>query len=196
MAIIGRGIINLSISSPMSDLLVKSFHIKDSSDEQAFNEFLAGKIVRHWSANYTPVPSSDGGTWNVFVAYEIRQHNTQPTGRDTQRHGQESRGRKGAISKPVSTHSVAPRQEKSAPEEYKPDVAEKDFPLFEAVRKWRNSRAREERVKPFAFFNNKQLEQIVTSKPADTEALRSIVSDMSANLWEKYQNELLAFIET
>jgi len=108
-----------------------------------------------------------------------------------------SSGRKNVPSGRAAQASAMKQSEKAAiNEEYKPNVADSDFPLFDAVRKWRNSRAREERVKPFTFFNNRQLEQIVTQKPATIEALRSIAVDMEPALWEKYQNELLAFIET
>ncbi len=196
-----------------SDLQIKTFQIQNSADEQSVNEFLAGKTVRHWSASFAPasaLPASDGspivlGVWNVFVAYEIR-----PLAESRPSHGMEQ-GRQYAVggqprrmSQPTDGRSngnqrqsgPAPKAEKAVSEDYKPQIADADFPLFDAVRKWRNTRAREARVKPYSFFNNRQLEELVTAKPENTDSLRAIVTDMEPPLWEKYQNELLAFVET
>ena len=197
------------------DLQIKTFRIQSESDERALNEFLVGKYVRHWATDYTPAGGgaidaithalsgsaatsdvSTGGIWNVLIAYETRQ-----------------KGDGGHRSERESSHPFAPRKlperyekknqsaapakakEKAPAEEYKPNISADDMPLFEAIRKWRNARAREERVKPFALFNNRQLEEIVNQKPSTAEALKAIGTDMSAELWEKYTNELLGFIE-
>ncbi|HEY3875478.1 MAG TPA: HRDC domain-containing protein [Candidatus Kapabacteria bacterium] len=191
-----------------SDVQVKTFHIQSNSDEQAVNAFLAGKIVRHWSATFSPAISdsasgSPAGAWNVFVAYEHRMeqdHREQSRSgnaprRNSDRNGQNNRqegGRQESSRQPASQA----RSEKAVNEEYKPQISDADFPLFDAVRKWRNTRAREARVKPYSFFNNRQLEQIITTKPTSTEALHSIASDMTPELWDKYHNELLSFIDT
>ena len=192
-----------------NDTRVRTFQIQNSADEEALNTFLAGKAVRHWAVNFTPsasLPSSDGsplvlGVWNVFVAYNDRE--PEARGHDQQgRHerftplqkkysGQNS-GREQAPSPAVAEKRAEARK---PVESYKPEVADHDFPLFESIRTWRNSRAREERVKPFTFFNNRQLEQIVTAKPADAPALKDIAADMDPRLWEKYHKELLGFID-
>lgn len=162
------------------DIKIKTFRIQSAEDEQSLNDFLAGKIVRHWGTTF------DGGAWNVFLGYEIRVNEnrrvgTSPNHRDMPMRPERMPERR--------------REEKPPKEDYIPQITQQDQPLFEAIRKWRNARAREERVKPFILFNNKQLESIVNSKPASTDALRSLVSDMEPTLWEKYQNELLGFLD-
>jgi hypothetical protein len=199
---------------PPSDLQIKTFQIQNSTDEQAVNEFLAGKTVRHWSASFAPgntLPSVDGspivlGVWNVFVAYENRpptESRPAPSldrSRQSYANGEPIRkyssqgGDKPSLNPRQSVS--APRAEKAIVEDYKPQVADQDFPLFDAVRKWRNTRAREARVKPYSFFNNRQLEELVTAKPADTDAMRAIVTDMEPGIWDKYHTELLAFLDT
>ncbi len=198
-----------------SDIQIKTFQIQNAADEQAVNEFLVGKSVRHWSASFAPstsLPSADGapivlGVWNVFVAYENRppqaenrqsaqtEHARQgySGGQPSRKFSPQSGGQPGITPR---QSAPAPKADKAPTEDYKPQIADADFPLFDAVRKWRNTRAREARVKPYSFFNNRQLEQLVTAKPENSEALRGIVTDMSPELWDKYNNELLAFVET
>lgn len=206
-----------------SETRVKTFQIQNSADEEALNTFLTGKSVRHWSVNFTPgttLPSGDGaplGMWNVFVAYQEREN-------ESRIHDQQNRqdSRQGRFATPLQKKSFGPnggprtvghagmmdhagdhspaiaekRAEARKPvESYKPEVADQDFPLFESIRTWRNARAREERVKPFSFFNNRQLEQIVTAKPADGPSLKDLAADMDPRLWEKYHKELLGFID-
>jgi hypothetical protein len=208
-------------SNSENETRVKTFQIQNSADEEALNTFLAGKAVRHWSVNFAPAtgiangvhPSSDGaplmlGVWNVFVAYNDRE--TEGRGHDHE--GRHERFASPAQKKYPGQNSVsrsmghagdrapAAVAEKSAEarkpvESYKPEVSDQDFPLFESIRTWRNARAREERVKPFSFFNNRQLEQVVTVKPADAPALKEIATDMEPRLWEKYHKELLGFID-
>jgi hypothetical protein len=192
----------------MSDIQIKTFQLQNASDEQSLNEFLSGKIVRHWETSFTPSATEGTGAWNVFVAFEIRQKDERPAERERNNQSRQPSERPAFTKKILPTNGAsrpnatprneapARRTEKAPPEEYKPNVSERDFPLYDALRKWRNSRAREERVKPFAFFNNKQLEQLVTTKPEGADGLRSIALDMEPALWEKYQNELLAFVET
>ncbi len=206
-----------------SDIQIKTFQIQNDADEQSVNEFLAGKTVRHWSASFAPatsLPSSDGtpivlGVWNVFVAYENRppaesrpapamEHGRQyAAGGQPRKFAERSSGDRSSSDRSSGNQpnitprqNAAPKAEKAVTEDYKPQIADADFPLFDAVRKWRNTRAREARVKPYSFFNNRQLEELVTAKPENTEALHAIVTDMEPALWDKYQNELLAFVET
>jgi superfamily II DNA helicase RecQ len=171
------------------DVKIKTFRIQSQADEQALNDFLAGKIVRHWGTSYD---HSDGtASWNVMIAYEVRMNEPKHGGdrprRDQNNNGNNVRGRMNAAPE-------RPAREKAPREDYQAQIAEKDQPLFEAIRKWRNARAREERIKPFALFNNKQLEEIVNAKPSTTDALRPLVPDMDATLWDRYQNELIGFL--
>jgi len=211
----------------MQDLQVKTFRIRDEAGERSLNEFLAGKVVRHWSATFAPdaaaSPSiaqaigevlksggssdseehSDTGTWNVFIAYELRMNEPRHDRQEQpSRSGKqlETRGGRNSERRERPMHDQKPRErmerpEKPPREDYQPQIPEADKPVFEAVRKWRNARAREERVKPFAFFNNRQLEEVVKTKPRDEAALRALVPDMEPPLWERYHNELLGFME-
>jgi superfamily II DNA helicase RecQ len=169
------------------DVKIKTFRIESPADEQALNEFLAGKIVRHWGTSYEH--ANGAGIWNVMIAFEVRMNEPKLSAPN-------HRGNN-------NNHQLKPRQQQERPaprekaprEDYQPQIAEKDKPLFEAIRKWRNARAREERIKPFALFNNKQLEEIVNAKPTTAEALRPLAPDMDSSLWDRYQNELVGFIE-
>ena len=194
------------------DLKIKTFHIHSAEDERALNEFLAGKFIRHWATSFTPSgtgaithaisgsgPSNgNSGVWNVLVAYEERQNNEPRLNRNDRNepaHPFAPRKLPERYNKRDAQAQAPKPKEKPVHEDYKPNIAESDVPLFEALRKWRNERAREERVKPFTLFNNRQLEEIVTKKPSTPDALHAIASDMDPVLREKYQNELLGFIE-
>ena len=188
-------------NNPESDVRVKTFQLQNPADEEAMNRFLAGKQVRYWEAKFTPgpsLPASEGapivmGLWNIFVAYQERDVEAHTAARrpapTIKKHGA-----------PVATMTPAEKADKRAEarkpvEAYKPSVPEHDVPLFEAIRTWRNTRAREERVKPFSFFNNFQLEQMVLAKPASSDALKAIATNMEPPLWDKYHKELLGFID-
>jgi superfamily II DNA helicase RecQ len=146
-------------------LHVKTFRITDDVSEQAVNSFLQNKRVSQWTAAHT----SDG--WNLIIGYDEDRPRT------------------------VSTRSAAPVREKKEPKmEHIPDLPKELMGLYENIRKWRNQQAREEKVKPYIFFNNKQLEDIVKAKPSDLDALKAIASDMSPEHLEKYGNELLGVI--
>jgi superfamily II DNA helicase RecQ len=187
------------------DVKIKTFRIQSPSDEQSLNEFLTGKIVRHWGAQHES--TAEGGVWNLMIAYELRVNEVRHAGdhkrdgshRDSHRDGhrdgggRDGGGRDGGGNR--DRQPQKPLREKTPREEYQPQIAIADQPLFEAVRKWRNARAREERIKPFALFNNKQLESLVNAKPTTPEVLHGLVPDMDQSLWDKYQNELSGFIE-
>ena len=88
------------------------------------------------------------------------------------------------------------RTETRKPEriEHVPELPAEDLPLYENIRKWRNTVAREEKIKPYILFNNKQLEDLVKAKPKDADALKAITSDLSPEHFEKYGNELLGLV--
>jgi superfamily II DNA helicase RecQ len=174
------------------DVKIKTFRIQSQADEQVLNEFLAGKIVRHWGTSYEHADGS--GIWNVMIAYEVRMNEPRQTGDRPRREQNGNHNNHTNNHQMKSRTPERPAREKAPREDYQPQIAEKDQPLFEAIRKWRNARAREERIKPFALFNNKQLEEIVNAKPATTDALRPLVPDMDASLWDRYQNELIGFL--
>lgn len=187
-----------------SDVRVKTFQLQNAADEEAMNAFLAGKAVRYWEAAHSSnaisgdaIPSS--GVWNIFVAYQEREapaaqmpanrHGRQTPALKKHPHG----GQEIGMTPAERADKVA--EARKPVETYKPHVPEHDMPLFEAIRTWRNTRAREERVKPFTFFNNAQLEQIVVAKPSDSDALKAIATNMEPPLWDKYHKELLGFLD-
>jgi superfamily II DNA helicase RecQ len=202
------------------DLQIKTFRIHSAEDERALNAFLAGKIVRHWATSFShpaaagitgaihealsSVAGEEGsalpsrGAWDVFIAYEIRMSEARPSQRQEreapalQRRGQDTRPN----ARPLERNPERPAREKLPREEYQPQIPEKDLPLYEAVRKWRNARAKDERVKPFELFNNRTLEELVKSKPSNATDLKALVPEMEPRLWERYNNELLGFMET
>jgi superfamily II DNA helicase RecQ len=152
-------------------LQLKTFRITDTASEEAVNTFLQGKRTHHWSATYT-----DNG-WNVLMIYELD--------RDRQRTQTNHRG---------NNDHHAPKKPERERTEHIPDLSSEQMPLYEAIRKWRNTRAREENIKPYVLFNNKQLEDLVKAKPNDPDALKTIVADMSPEHFEKYSGEIVGMI--
>lgn len=194
-------------------LKVKSFRIQDEAGEQEMNRFLENKMVRQWSASV----GADGSTWNVLIAFEPAREPAERGGNDrggnergqgrndrsndrndrtNDRNGRGDRNDRNdrGNDRRNEPRADAPKREKPPRVEHVIDVAEADMPLYEAIRKWRNARAREAEVKPFNLFNNKQLEQLVKTKPASSDELKSILVDMDPALFDRYQHELLGFI--
>ena len=160
-------------------LQIKTFRVSDSDSEQAVNTFLTGKRVHHWEASYSGDPSL--GIWNLLVAYE-EDHFRE---RDRDR-GDRDRGDRGMRTERRPEVKKTPRIEHAAPE-----IAAELIPMYENIRKWRNQVAREEKIKPYILFNNKQLEDLVKTPPADLDSLKKIVPDMNDDLYGKYSNQLL-----
>ncbi|MDE2021101.1 MAG: hypothetical protein KGJ13_12255, partial [Patescibacteria group bacterium] len=143
-----------------SDVRVKTFQLQNSADEDALNGFLAGKQIRYWEAKFTPgasLPGSDGapvvlGVWNIFIAYQERETEAQGAanrqGRPSPMIKKHPHGGTAAAMAPAERADKRAEARKPV-EAYKPHVPEQDLPLFESIRTWRNTRAREERVKPF-----------------------------------------------
>lgn len=182
-------------------LRVKTFRISDTASEEAFNQFIENKIVRHWGTSYAGDPSL--GHWNVLIAFEDRlddRRERDPRGRND--HGRpengrnesdRNRGERGAPQRRDVREARPPREKPPRPE-LVVDVPEADMPLYEAMRKWRNARAKEHDIKPYMFFNNKQLESLIKAKPTTKEALRTVLNEMDAERFEKYQDELIGFM--
>jgi superfamily II DNA helicase RecQ len=156
-------------------LQLKTFRITDPQSEETVNTFLQGKRTHHWSATYT-----DNG-WNILMIYEMD--------RDRQRSGSNNRSNN-------DHHHAAKKPERERVErvEHIPDLSTEQMPLYEAIRKWRNTRAREENIKPYVLFNNKQLEDIVKAKPSDPDTLKTIIADMSPEHFEKYSGEIVGML--
>ena len=180
---------------------VKSFRITSDSDEQEMNRFLEGKMIKQWSADH------EDGAWQVIIAYDnAREERPNERANDrgnkkNERNDRNDRGDRNNDRQPRgermngAAHEERPKKEKREREPQVIDVPESDMPLYEAIRKWRNARAREADVKPFQLFNNKQLESLVKAKPASSDELRAILTDMEAPTFDRYQHELLGFIQ-
>lgn len=190
---------------------IKTFRIENESAEAALNEYLQNKIVRHWATSYT----ESSGVWNILVAAEERENNREGgnergtrvstrTPRESGSLRESGNAREGGSSRNSDNSGRAlresqgrrePNPARQKAEPHTIDLPDSDMPLYEAMRVWRNSRAREERIKPFTLFNNKQLEEVVKAKPKTDEALRGIIIDMSDEHYQKHKGELLGFIE-
>ncbi|HYM20496.1 MAG TPA: HRDC domain-containing protein [Candidatus Kapabacteria bacterium] len=171
-------------------LQIKTFRITDSASEEVVNSFLTGKRVHHWEAAYSGDPSL--GIWNILVAYE--EDNRRDEHRRMDNRG-DNRGDHRGQRQGGDRRSSEPRREVAPKMEHTPpDVPEALMGRYENIRKWRNQVARDEKVKPYVLFNNKQLEDIVKAPPAGIEALKTIVPDMSGDLFDKYGNQLLGLV--
>jgi superfamily II DNA helicase RecQ len=173
---------------------VKSFRITNETDETEMNRFLEGKMIRQWSADH-----AENG-WHVLIAYDnAREERPQERASDRSANKKNERNDRGnqrnGNERGNGAAEARPPKEKREREPQVIDVPEADMPLYEAVRKWRNARAREADVKPFQLFNNKQLESLVKSKPSSTDQLRAILTDMDSTMYDRYQHELLGFIQ-
>ena len=165
-------------------LQIKTFHVTDETSEAAVGTFLQGKRVHHWQSAYSGDPSS----WNLLIAYEEDNRRHERDDRDRGRNDRDRDRREPRMSQP--------RIENKKPErmEHAPELPAEDLPLYENIRKWRNTVAREEKIKPYILFNNKQLEDLVKAKPKDADALKAITSDLTPEHFEKYGNELLGLV--
>lgn len=164
-------------------LQIKTFHVTDEASETAVGTFLQGKRVHHWQSAF----SGDPGGWNLLIAYEEdhRRHEREGNGRDRDR----DRDRREPRMQPRMEAARKPERM-----EHVPELPAEDMPLYENIRKWRNTVAREEKIKPYILFNNKQLEDLVKAKPQDADALKAIASDLTPEHFEKYGNELLGLV--
>lgn len=72
-------------------------------------------------------------------------------------------------------------------------LSEPDRVLYNTLREWRSSRAREEGVPPYVIFNNRELVEIVVRKPDSPTAL-SNVNGIGKNKVERYGSLVLAVL--
>jgi len=163
-------------------LQIKTFHVTDAASEEAVGTFLQGKRVHHWQSAFS------GNGWDMLIAFEEdhRRHD-----RDGSRDGRDSRPER---REPRGQRSMAERKPERI--EHLPELPAEDMPLYENIRKWRNTVAREEKIKPYILFNNKQLEDLVKSKPKDADSLKAITTDITPEHFQKYGNELLGLVSS
>ena len=72
-------------------------------------------------------------------------------------------------------------------------VSEEDLPLFNALRDWRAERAKRDGVPPYLVCTNRQLAEMVSSRPGSMHRLGAIAGIGKAKL-ENYGQELLALL--
>jgi ATP-dependent DNA helicase RecQ len=70
-----------------------------------------------------------------------------------------------------------------------------DQPLFEALRQWRLSKAREQAVPPYVIFNDATLKTVAELRPGSLHTLGS-VSGVGARKLEQYGEEVLEVVRT
>ena len=163
-------------------LQIKTFRITDEASEAAVGTFLQGKRVHHWQSAFSGEP----GSWNMLIAYDDEHRRNERDG------GGRERDRDRDRREPRSMGRTETRKPERM--EHVPELPAEDLPLYENIRKWRNTVAREEKIKPYLLFNNKQLEDLVKSKPKDVETLKAITTDITPEHFEKYGNELLGLV--
>ena len=73
------------------------------------------------------------------------------------------------------------------------DLAPEDQALFEALRKWRNERARRDGRPAYVLFTNAQLAAVAAHRPATREALQSIEGVGEARVRD-YADDVLALV--
>lgn len=77
--------------------------------------------------------------------------------------------------------------------EEEPLATPQEVALFEALRRWRSQKAKEEGVKPYVIAHNAELSEMVTHKPATPEALAAI-KGFGPRKVERYGQELLELL--
>jgi len=74
------------------------------------------------------------------------------------------------------------------------DIRAEDQPLFEALRKWRNQRAKQDGRPPYVLFTNAQLAAIASSRPESQTALAAIEGVGTARVRD-YAEEVLVLVQ-
>jgi superfamily II DNA helicase RecQ len=76
-------------------------------------------------------------------------------------------------------------------EAWRQELTEMDMGLFNILRNWRSERARKEGLPPYVLFTNRQLTQLVKTRPQSLAALSAIESFGQSRV-DKYGREILA----
>jgi ATP-dependent DNA helicase RecQ len=87
---------------------------------------------------------------------------------------------------------IAP--DKKQKDSWKDLLSDDQLPLFDALRDWRAERAKQEGVPPYIICNNRQLAQIVATRPTTLAGLAKVHGIGKAKI-EKYGKELLALLK-
>jgi superfamily II DNA helicase RecQ len=79
--------------------------------------------------------------------------------------------------------------------DWKEDLSPEETPLFNALRQWRNLKAREEGYSAYVILTNKQLYEITKLKPKSFASLQSI-SGIGESKVKKYGQALLGLVSS
>jgi len=95
----------------------------------------------------------------------------------------------------LATATPLPRipVETAAQKQTDPDLPESDVPLWQALREWRLTMAREQKVSAFIILYNSTLREICKKKPSTLEALRQI-EKMGPRKTDRYGEHILEII--
>ena len=93
----------------------------------------------------------------------------------------------------AETPSIARRPERERREAWRDLLKEEDWPLFNALRDWRNQQAREEGIPPYVICTNRQLADIARRRPPTLNKLSAIEGLGKAKL-ERYGAALLKIV--
>jgi ATP-dependent DNA helicase RecQ len=85
------------------------------------------------------------------------------------------------------------KSEKRRDESWRKLLTEADWPLFNTLRTWRSELAKEQGIPPYVICNNRQLAELVKSRPRTLAALGQIEGFGEAKL-KKYGKDLLALL--
>ena len=78
--------------------------------------------------------------------------------------------------------------------DWREELASDETPVYEALRAWRNNRARREGRPAFVLFSNRQLADIARSRPATLAALREVAGVGDARVRD-YGDQVLAVVQ-
>ena len=92
---------------------------------------------------------------------------------------------------PAPTASAKSKQKRD--QSWRELLTEADWPLFKTVRAWRLERSKKEGIPPYVICNDRELAELVKSRPQTLEALAEIRGFGKGKL-KKYGKELLALI--
>ncbi|MDA0746930.1 MAG: HRDC domain-containing protein [bacterium] len=97
--------------------------------------------------------------------------------------------------RPEAEVPASPRrqQEKERREEWRQMLEEQDWPLFNALRDWRNGQAKEEGIPPYVICTNRQLAEIAHKRPQSLNKLATVEGLGKAKL-ERYGAAILELV--
>ena len=92
---------------------------------------------------------------------------------------------------PETVTSSSTPQEKTRSDAWRDILEERDWPLFNTLRDWRNHLAQEEGIPPYVICTNRQLAFIAHRRPPTLEQLAR-VEGLGKNKLERYGQAILA----